>query len=318
MLFMNRVLLTRLFDLVVVLFGVSIIVFLMIRLIPGDAVAIMLGANTEITPERLAELNRRIGLDLPVVEQYLIWAGAALRGDFGTSLWTGRPVAGEILLHIWPTLELTFLALLIGAVLAVPVGCMMAQTRGGAADVAMRIGAIAGLTIPSFWLGIVLILLLSSLAPGFSSLGYVPFSENPLGNLERMLLPAFALALPILANLSRLVRSAMLDAVGQDYVRTARAKGLSERRVVYKHALRNALIPFLTSVGIMTGYLLGGAIVVEQVFAIPGLGRLILGAIAERNYPLIQATILVVTAGFVVVNFLVDMLYMLVDPRVRA
>ncbi|MDF2812979.1 MAG: glutathione transporter permease GsiC [Microvirga sp.] len=315
---MSRVFFTRLFDLLVVLFGVSIIVFLMIRLIPGDAVAIMLGANTEITPERLAELNRRIGLDRPVIEQYLIWAGAALRGDFGTSLWTGRPVAGEILIHLWPTLELTFLALLIGALLAVPVGCLMAQTRGGVADVTMRVGAIAGLTIPSFWLGIVLILLLSSLAPGFSSLGYVPFSEDPLGNLERMLLPAFALALPILANLSRLVRSAMLDALGQDYVRTARAKGLSERRVVYKHALRNALIPFLTSVGIMTGYLLGGAIVVEQVFAIPGLGRLILGAIAERNYPLIQATILVVTAGFVLVNFIVDMLYMLVDPRVRA
>ena len=315
---MNRVLLARLIDLVVVLFGVSIIVFLMIRLIPGDAVAIMLGANTEITPERMAELNRRVGLDRPIVEQYLLWAGAALRGDFGTSLWTGRPVAGEILLHLWPTLELTFLALLIGAVLAVPVGCLMAQTRGGAADVAMRVTAIAGLTIPSFWLGIVLILLLASWAPGFASLGYVPFSEDPIGNLQRMTLPAIALALPILANLSRLVRSAMLDALGQDYVRTARAKGLAERKVVYKHALRNALIPFLTSVGIMTGYLLGGAIVVEQVFAIPGLGRLILGAIAERNYPLIQATILVVTAGFVLVNFLVDLLYIVVDPRVRA
>jgi peptide/nickel transport system permease protein len=315
---MNRVLLARLIDLVVVLFGVSVIVFLMIRLIPGDAVAIMLGANTEITPERMAELKSRVGLDRPMVEQYLIWAGAALRGDFGTSLWTGRPVATEILNHLWPTLELTFLSLVMGAVLAVPVGCAMAQTRGGAADVAMRVTAIAGLTIPSFWLGIVMILLLSSLAPGFSSLGYVPFSEDPLGNLQRMLLPSVALALPILANLSRLVRSAMLDALGQDYIRTARAKGLPERRVVYKHALRNALIPFLTSVGIMTGYLLGGAIVVEQVFAIPGLGRLILGAIAERNYPLIQATILVVTAGFVVVNFLVDLLYILVDPRVRA
>jgi peptide/nickel transport system permease protein len=315
---MNRVLLARLIDLVIVLFGVSIIVFLMIRMIPGDAVAIMLGANTEITPERMAELNRRVGLDRPIVEQYLVWAGSALRGDFGTSLWTGRPVSTEILLHLWPTLELTFLSLVIGAVLAVPVGCLMAQTRGGVADVAMRVTAIAGLTIPSFWLGIVLILLLSSWAPGFASLGYVPFSEDPLGNLQRMMLPAFALALPILANLSRLVRSAMLDALGQDYVRTARAKGLPERRVVYKHALRNALIPFLTSVGIMTGYLLGGAIVVEQVFAIPGLGRLILGAIAERNYPLIQATILMVTAGFVFVNFLVDFLYIVVDPRVRA
>ncbi|WP_112661633.1 ABC transporter permease [Microvirga flavescens] len=315
---MSRVLASRILDLILVLIGVSIIVFLMIRLIPGDAVAIMLGANTEITPERMAELKSRVGLDRPMIEQYLVWASAALRGDFGTSLWTGRPVAQEIMVHLWPTLELTVLALIVGAGLAVPVGCLMARTRGGAADVAMRVGAIAGLTIPSFWLGIVLILFLAQFAPSFASLGYVPFSEDPLGNLERLILPAFALALPILANLSRLVRSAMLDALGQDYIRTARAKGVSERSVVYKHALRNALIPFITSVGIMTGYLLGGAIVVEQVFAIPGLGRLILGAIAERNYPLIQATILVVTTGFVLVNFVVDFLYIVIDPRVRA
>jgi len=315
---MKRVLLHRVADLVVVLFGISAIVFLMIRLIPVDAVAIMLGANTEVTPERVAVLRARIGLDRPLVEQYLHWAGAALRGDLGTSLWTGRPVAGEILAHLGPTLELTLLSLVLGAGLAVPVGCLMAQTRGRGADVLMRVGAIAGLTIPSFWLGIVLILLLSQWAPGFASLGYVPFGEDPVGNLERMVLPAIALGLPILANLSRLVRSAMLDALGQDYIRTARAKGASEGLVVYKHALRNALIPFVTYVGIMTGYLLGGAIVVEQVFAIPGLGRLILGAIAERNYPLIQATILVVTVGFVLVNFLVDLLYVVIDPRVRA
>jgi peptide/nickel transport system permease protein len=262
-------------------------------------------------------MRARLGLDRPLVQQYLVWVGAALQGDLGTSIWTGRPVAAEILTHLWPTLELTLLSLALGAGLAVPVGCLMAQTRGGGADVAMRVGAIAGLTIPSFWLGIVLILTVAQLAPGFASLGYVPFNEDPVGNLQRMLLPSIALALPILANLSRLVRSAMLDALGQDYIRTARAKGAGEGLVVYKHALRNALIPFVTSVGIMTGYLLGGAIVVEQVFAIPGLGRLILGAIAERNYPLIQATILVVTIGFVLVNFLVDLLYGLIDPRVR-
>jgi peptide/nickel transport system permease protein len=149
-------------------------------------------------------------------------------------------------------------------------------------------------------------------------LGYVPFGEDPLGNLARLMLPAIALALPILANLARLVRSAMLDALQQDYIRAARARGATERTVLFHHALRNALIPFVTSVGIMTGYLLGGAIVVEQVFAIPGLGRLILGAIAERNYPLVQATILVVTFTFVMVNFAVDMLYALIDPRIRA
>ena len=313
----TRLLATRLFDLCLVVFCVSIIVFAMIRLIPGDAVAIMLGANTEITPDRIAALRARIGLDRPIVEQYLMWSGAILRGDFGTSLWTGRPVIEEIGRQVWPTVQLTFFALVLGAGFAVPIGVMMAKLRGRASDAAMRIASVVGLTVPSFWLGIVMILTLATLAPSVQALGYVPFTQDPLGNLGRLLLPAIALALPILANLSRLVRSAMLDALQQDYIRTARAKGVSERSVLFKHALRNALIPFVTSVGILTGYLLGGAIVVEQVFAIPGLGRLILGAIAERNYPLLQATILVVTCGFVVVNFVVDLLYSAIDPRVR-
>ncbi|MFO0293432.1 MAG: ABC transporter permease [Rhodospirillales bacterium] len=307
----------RAVDLAIVVFGVSIIVFLMIRMIPGDAVAIMLGANTEITPERLASLRARIGLDRPLVEQYLAWAGRALSGDLGTSLWTGRPVVEEISANIGVTLQLLVMSLAVGAGLAVPAGCAMARVRGGAADIALRIVTIAGITVPSFWLGIVMILALATLAPGFPSLGHVPFAQDPLGNLQRMLLPSLALGLPILASLSRLVRTAMLDALGQDYVRTARAKGVSERGVVYRHALRNALLPFVTSVGITAGYLFGGAIVVEQVFALPGLGRLIVGAIGERNYPLIQAAILMVTVGFVAVNFAVDMLYAAIDPRVR-
>lgn len=315
---LRRTFLRRLAELAVVLFGVSIIVFLMIRLIPGDAVTIMLGANTEITPDRVAELRHQLGLDQSFFVQYATWVGAALQGDLGTSLWTGKPVTEEIISSLWPTLELTFLGLLLGAGLSVPIGCLMAQTRGGRLDVGLRVGAIVGLTIPSFWLGIVMLVLVSMLLPTFHSLGYVPFTTDPIGNLERMALPVFAVSLPVLANLSRLVRSAMLDALGQDYIRTARAKGASELVVVYKHALRNALIPFVTSVGILTGYLLGGAIVVEQVFAIPGLGRLILGAIADRNYPLIQATILMVTVGFVGVNFVVDLLYRLIDPRIEA
>jgi peptide/nickel transport system permease protein len=312
----RRFLLIRLIDLLVVLLGVSVIVFLMIRMIPGDAVAIMLGANTEVTPDRIQELERRLGLDQPVLVQYAQWMAGVVRGDLGTSIWTGRPVAEEIGAAIWPTLQLTFLSVLVGAGLAVPLGAFMARARGRASEVVVRIVAIAGLTIPSFWLGIVTILLVAWYLPGVSMLGYVPFSEDPLGNLQRMILPVFALSLPMLANLSRLVRSAMLDALSQDYIRTARAKGAGPGRIVYRHALRNALIPFVTSVGVSFGYLLGGAIVVEQVFAIPGLGRLVLGAISERNYPLIQATILVVTATFVIVNFLVDLLYAWIDPRV--
>jgi peptide/nickel transport system permease protein len=307
----------RLIDLVIVLFGVSVITFLLIRLVPGDAVAIMLGANTEVTPERVAELRARIGLDQPMVIQYAQWIGAVLRGDFGLSLWTRQPVISEIAAHIWPTMELAFLALFLGAALAVPLGVLMARLRGKGWEIGLQIGSVVGLTVPSFWLGIMMILVLTAIAPQLQMLGYVPFLEDPLGNLARLILPAFALTLPILANLSRLVRSAMLDVLQQDYIRAARAKGVSERSILYKHALRNALIPFVTSVGIMTGYLLSGAIVVEQVFAIPGVGRLLLGAIAERNYPLLQATILLVTVVFVGVNFLVDMLYAFIDPRVR-
>lgn len=312
-----RLLGMRLVDLAFVLFAVSVIAFMMIRLIPGDAVAIMLGANTEITPERLAALRSRIGLDQPFYTQYLVWLGAALRGDLGTSLWTGRPVAGEIVAHLWPTLQLATLSLLMAAGLAVPLGVLMARLRGRRADAAVQLGSVIGLTIPSFWLGILMILALATIAPSVQALGYVPFTEDPLGCIGRLLLPAIALALPILANLARLVRSSMLDSLGQDYIRTARGKGVPERLVFYRHALRNALIPFVTSLGIMTGYLIGGAIVVEQVFAIPGLGRLILGSIAERNYPLLQATVLVVTSSFVIVNFVVDLCYAMLDPRVR-
>ncbi|MCM0020904.1 MAG: ABC transporter permease [Tagaea sp.] len=313
----RRFLATRLIDLAIVLIGVSMLTFLMIRLVPGDAVAIMLGANAEVTVERMDELRARLGLDRAIPVQYAQWLGAALRGDFGKSLWTGKPVIEEIGAHVLPTLQLAGLSLLLGAGLAVPLGVAMARLRGGWRETALQIASVVGLTVPSFWLGIMMILALTTFAPELQMLGYVPFSADPLGNLARLLPPAIALALPILANLARLVRSAMLDALAQDYIRTARAKGVSEASVLFKHALRNALIPFVTSVGIMTGYLLGGAIVVEQVFAIPGLGRLILGAISERNYPLLQAAILVVTSGFVIVNFVVDLLYAAIDPRVR-
>ena len=313
----TRLLAERAADLVLVVFGVSVVVFLLMRMIPGDAVAIMLGANTEITPERLASLRARFGLDRPIVAQYLDWAGAALSGDLGTSLWTGRPGTEEIAAHAGVTLQLLAMSLALGAALAVPAGCAMARVRGGAADVALRVATIAGITVPSFWLGIVMILAAASLAPWFPAVGHVPFAQDPAGNLQRMALPTLALGLPILASLSRLVRTAMLDALGQDYIRTARAKGASEAAVVYRHALRNALLPFVTSVGITAGYLFGGAIVVEQVFALPGIGRLVLGAISERNYPLVQATILMVTVGFVAVNLAVDLLYAAIDPRVR-
>lgn len=307
---------TRLIDLVAILFGISVITFLMIRLIPGDAVAIMLGANTEVTQDRIDALRAQLGLDKSFVVQYVDWLGGVLSGDLGQSIWTKQPVLDEILAHIWPTLQLTFFSLFLGAGLALPLGIMMAQLRGKKWDMILQVSSVVGLTVPSFWLGIMMILLVSILAPHWQVLGYVAFSEDPIGNLQRLFLPSVALALPIMANLARLTRSAMLETLQQDFIRTAKAKGVSPTGVLYRHALRSTLIPFVTSAGIMTGYLLSGAIVVEQVFAIPGLGRLVLGAIAERNYPLVQGTVLVITFAFVFINFLVDMVYAWIDPRV--
>ena len=313
---MTKAILIRASELVFVSLGVSILTFLMIHLVPGDAAQIMLGAS-DASPEKVAALRAQLGLDQSLVRQYLAWIARAAQGDLGTSIWTGRPVIEEILGRVGITLELTALALTVAIMLAVPAGCLMATLRSSVSDYSVRLLTIAGITIPSFWLGTLLLTGAGALLPGFPLVGYVPFAQDPLGNLQRMILPTIALSLPVLASLARIVRASMLEALKQDYVRTARAKGVTEIRVIFAHALRNALIPFLTAAGIAAGYLFGGAVVVEQVFALPGLGRLMVGAISERNYPLIQAAILLTTLTFVLVNFFVDLLYIAADPRAR-
>jgi|SRR5690625_515923 len=307
----------RLLDLLFVLFGVSVLVFLMLRMIPGDAVAIMLGANTDITPERVDNLRRSLGLHLPLHEQYLQWLGGVLRGDFGNSIWTGRPVSREILDRLPVTLEITFLGLLTAILVAFPLGMIAARARGGLADTVVRVSTIIGLTIPSFWIGVMMLYFASIYLPTWPTIGYVPFSEDPAANLLRMILPVIAVALPMIAGLTRILRSSLLEVLNQDYIRTARAKGVGNRSLFYRHALRNALIPVITVIGVQLGYMLSGVVVIEQVFAIPGLGRLAIGAINERNYPLVQGIILVVTAIFVFVNLLVDLAYAWIDPRVE-
>nr|WP_283949687.1 ABC transporter permease [Limobrevibacterium gyesilva] len=303
-------------ELLFVAFGVSVLTFLMIHLVPGDAAQVMLGA-ADASPEKIAALRHQLGLDQTLVAQYAHWIAGALQGDLGTSVWTGRPVIEEIAGRVGVTIELTVLSLTAAIVIALPAGCLMATLRSSTAEYAVRVLSVAGITVPSFWLGAMLLYGAAAVAPNMQVVGYVPFAQDPLANLQRMLLPTIALALPVVASLARVVRASMQEALGQDYVRTARAKGLTERRVIFAHALRNALIPFLTTVGIMAGYLFGGSVVVEQVFALPGLGRLMVGAIAERNYPLIQAAILLATVTFVLVNFLVDLLYIAADPRAR-
>ncbi|HLR46325.1 MAG TPA: ABC transporter permease, partial [Deinococcales bacterium] len=285
----------RLLDLVFVLLGVSVLVFLMLRLIPGDAVAIMLGANTDITPERIENLRRSLGLHLPLHEQYLQWLGGVLQGDFGKSIWTGRPVSQEILARLPATLEITFLGLVSAIIIAFPLGMLAATARGTRADAFVRIGTIIGLTIPSFWIGVLMLYFSSLYVPSWPTIGHVPFTQDPKGNLLRMILPVIAVSLPMIAGLTRILRSSLLEVLNQDYIRTARAKGVGSRTLFYRHALRNALIPVVTVIGVQLGYMLSGVVVIEQVFAIPGLGRLAIGAINERNYPLVQGIILVVT-----------------------
>ncbi len=309
--------LRRLGGLLLTVFGVSVLTFAAVRLIPGDAVQVMLGANAEVSDAQLAAARDRLGLGGTAVAQYGRWLWRALHGDFGTSVLTGRPVLEEIVPRIAVTAEVTVLAVLLAGLLAVPLGCLMATARSRAADAAVRVATVTGITVPSFWLGTLLLYGAATVAPGLAPPGWVDLADDPAGNLRHVMLPVLALTLPALASLARVVRAAMLDALAQDYVRTARAKGLPPRAVVGVHALRNALLPFLTNLGVTAGYLFGGSVVVEQVFALPGLGRLVVGAVAERNVPLVQAVVLLATVVFVAVNAAVDLLCVAADPRLR-
>ena len=222
----------------------------------------------------------------------------------------------DIAQRIGVTAEMTAVSLVLAVVFSIPAGALMAYFRGGVSDVVMRLVTITGVTMPAFWLGALLIIGWAIWFPNWQTLGSIPpFTEDPWAHIQRMFLPTLTCALPVIASLARIMRSAMIDALGQDYIRTARSKGLGEWTVTFKHALRNSLIPYVTALGIMAGYLFSGAIVVEQVFAIPGLGRLMLGAIADRNYPLIQTSILLVTCGFVLINAVIDLLYRVIDKR---
>jgi peptide/nickel transport system permease protein len=310
-------LLRRAGDLLFVSFGVSVLSFLTIRLIPGDAVQLMIGANAEVTQAQIDTLRHQLGLDQPFWRQYVVWIGRVLRGDFGVSLATGRPVLAEISAAAGVTAELTILGLLVAVLLAVPLGVGMAALRSPRSSLVLRLLSIVGITVPSFWLATMLLYGASALAPGWAVVGWRDFGTDPGGNLRGIALPVASIALPVVASLARILRSAMTEALGHDYVRTARAKGLSERVVLLRHALRNALIPFVTQAGIMAGYLFAGSVVVEQVFALPGLGRLIVGAVIDRDYALVQAAILLATLVFVFVNTGVDLLYAAIDPRLR-
>lgn len=299
------------------LFGVTVVVFGLMKAVPGDVVTNLVGLQGNVSAERLVELRRMFGLDLPVHVQFGQWLSAAVQGDLGSSLRTGRPIVGDLALRFPVTLELTLLGLLIALVLAVPLGIMAALWRGKVVDYAVSLFALLGLSIPGFFLGILLILLFSLRLEWLPPAGYVPFTESPVENLRHMLLPSVSLGLILAAAATRIMRSSMLEVLGRDYVRTARAKGLAKSTVILRHALRNALNPVITVVGLQFGALLGGAVIIEQVFALPGVGRFALEGINLRDYPVVQGSVLLISVAFIAVNVLVDTVYSLVDPRIR-
>lgn len=299
------------------LLGVMIVVFLLMRSVPGDVVTSLVGLQGNITPERLAEMRRLFGLDLPMHEQFMQWITATVQGDLGTSLRTGRSVTLDLALRIPVTLQLTLMSMLIAVVIAIPLGVTAALTRGSVIDYAVSIFALIGLSIPGFFLGILLILLFSLQWGLLPPAGYVPFGDSAWQNLRHMLLPALSLGLILSAAITRISRSTMLEVMGRDFIRTARAKGVHESVVILRHGLRNALNPIVTVLGLQFGALLGGAVVIEQVFSLPGIGRFALEGINLRDYPVVQGAVLMISAAFIAVSLLMDVVYSLVDPRIR-
>ncbi|RMH58047.1 MAG: ABC transporter permease subunit [Deinococcus-Thermus bacterium] len=309
--------LQRLLAAIPTLLGVALITFLLMRAVPGDVVTSLVGLEANVSPERMAELRRLFGLDLPLHVQFGQWLGAVLQGDFGSSLRTGREVAQDLALRFPVTLQLTLMGLFTALLIAVPLGVLAALRRGGFVDYLASFLAILGLSVPGFFLALLLILLFALGLGWLPPAGFVPLAENPAQNLRHMVLPALSLGLILAGAVTRILRSSMLEVLSRDYIRTARAKGLSERVVIFRHALRNALIPVVTVIGIQFGSLLGGAVIIEQVFSLPGVGRFALEGINLRDYPVVQGTVLFVAAAAVLVNLLVDLLYSLIDPRIR-
>jgi peptide/nickel transport system permease protein len=299
------------------LLGVVLTTFILMRAVPGDVVTNLVGLEGNVSPERMAEMRRMFGLDLPIHVQFGQWFGAALQGDLGSSLRTSRPIVQDLLLRFPVTLELTFLSLVIALVIAIPLGIVAAVRRGSVVDFLVSVFALLGLSIPGFFLGILLILLFSLRLGMLPPAGFVPVQDSLWANLKNMILPSLSLGLVLAAAITRIVRSSMLEVLNRDYIRTARAKGLSERIVTYRHALRNALIPVVTVVGLQFGTLLGGAVIIEQVFSLPGVGRFALEGINLRDYPVVQGAVLLIAAAFILVNLLVDVIYSLIDPRIR-
>ena len=312
---MTAFIIRRFLILIPTFLGITLVVFATMKLIPGDPIIALLQDN--YTEELAAELKAKLGLDRPLPIQYGIWLRDLLSGNWGTSIISKEPVLDEILRRLPITIELLALALFFALVIAIPIGIISAKKRNTMIDYSAMSFAMLGISLPEFFLGTLFLLFFSLGLQWLPATGYVPFFEDPVDNLRHLVLPALTLGMTRAALIARLVRNSMLEVIRQDYIDTARAKGLSEFIVINKHALKNALIPTVTVVGLQIGYLIGGAIIVESLFAIPGIGSFGIDGILQRDYPMVQAFSVVAASGFIITNLVVDVVYTLLDPRIR-
>jgi peptide/nickel transport system permease protein len=300
------------------LFGVALVTFLLIRVIPGDVVELRYSGDRGAVSQEILDRERaRIGLDQPIWKQFLTWITGVVRLDFGTSMWTGAPIWEEIKLRFTLSLQVAIMATIVAVVLAIPLGVLSALKQDTWIDYSVRIFSIAGLAMPSFWLGIVIILVMLVVFKWLPPMVYTPFWVNPVQNLAQLIWPALAVGYRYSAVATRMTRSAMLEVLREDYIRTARAKGLVQKLILSRHALKNAMLPVLTVVALEFAFLIGGLVVTEQVFNLNGIGLLFVQAVAHRDYTLLQALIMLVAGSFIVVNFLMDIAYAWLDPRIR-
>ena len=300
-----------------ILIGVSIVAFALIRFVPGDPVTAMISPGARFNQEQLDNIRRSYGLDQPVPVQYAKWMGKVLTGDLGQSLRTKRPLTQELRLRLPVTVELTIWAGLIGTIPALIIGVLAALRRNSWFDVTATVATLLGTSVPNFLLAVVLVLIFAVKLRWLPPLGYHRWSDSPTEHIRDMILPSLCLGLPLAAVLMRFTRSSVLETIGQDYVRTARAKGMSQRQVILRHVLPNASMPVVTVIGIQTASLLGGTVIIEQIFGLPGVGRYIYDAISNRDYPVVQGVTLVIAAIFVLISLIVDLLYAFLDPRLR-
>ncbi|PYG31091.1 ABC transporter permease [Pelagimonas varians] len=307
-------LLRRLIALVLSLAVASVVIFLVVEVAPGDPASYMLGINAQ--PDTVAALRSELGLDVPKVQRYLTWVGGMLSGDFGTSYTYRTPISEMIADRLWISLPLALLALLLSTLIAFPAGLIAAARRGQGSDVGVMAATQLGVAIPNFWFAMLLVALFAIKLRWFPSGGF-PGWDDPLKALKALTLPAIALALPQAAILTRVMRSSLIDIMGEDFMRTARAKGLSRRQALWHHGVRNALIPVLTIIGLQFSFLLAGAIIIEQVFFLPGLGRLVFQSITQRDLIVVESVVMLLVFAVITVNFAVDMAYAIADPRLR-